>query len=238
MATINLLYKRQYDINDSIKIGIPNVGEIIEDEDNYYGIVSTLTAMPIDSMLILDKCGIDFTQINEYELFLLLFDSLKELDTHLVFGDLDLTKFETSVSSQNGNVVLYNPDDDIVIDRAIHNKIAMVLREIHHLEKNNRKPANEEAKKYMIERAKKKAMRNKNRNAMSNLEQLIIAMVNTEQYKYNYEETKNLSIYQFNKSVEQIKRKIDYDNLMHGVYSGTVDTDKLSQKELNWIEIK
>ena len=238
MSTINLLYKHQYDINDSIKIVIPTVGEIIEDEDNYYGIVSTLTAMPIDSMLILDKCGIDFTQINEYELFLLLFDSLKELDTHLIFGDLDLTKFETSVNSQNGNVVLYDTDDDIVIDRAIHNKIAMVLREIHHLEKNNKKPANEEAKKYMIERAKKKAMRNKNRNAMSSLEQLIIAMVNTSEYKYNFEETKNLSIYQFNKSVEQIKRKIDYDNLMHGVYSGTVDTDKLSQKELNWIEIK
>lgn len=238
MSTINLLYKHQYDINDSIKIVIPTVGEIIEDEDNYYGIVSTLTAMPIDSMLILDKCGIDFTQINEYELFLLLFDSLKELDTHLIFGDLDLTKFETSVNSQNGNVVLYDADDDIVIDRAIHNKIAMTLREIHHLEKNNKKPANEEAKKYMIERAKKKAMRNKNRNAMSSLEQLIIAMVNTSEYKYNFEETKNLSIYQFNKSVEQIKRKIDYDNLMHGVYSGTVDTDKLSQKELNWIEIK
>ncbi len=67
---------------------IPTVGEVLENEDNYYSMVSMLTAMPIDMMVQLDDIGIDFTTINEWELFLLLFNSLKEQDTSLIFWRL------------------------------------------------------------------------------------------------------------------------------------------------------
>ena len=149
MSTLNLLYKKQYEINDSIKIVIPSVGEIIDNEDSYYSIITVLTAMPIDLMVPLDDAGIDYTEINEYDLFLIMSAGLKAQDTSLVFGDLDLTKFEISVNQKNGKIVLYDAEDDIVIDRATHARIAGVLRKIHHLEKNRRKPANKEAKEYM-----------------------------------------------------------------------------------------
>lgn len=235
MSTLNLLYKREYAINDSIKIIIPTVGEIIDNEDDYYNIVTVLTAMPIDVLVQLDDAGIDFTEINEYELFLLMSAGLKTLDTHLVFGDLDLSKFELAVNQQNGNVVLRDPENDIVIDRAIHSKIAGVLRKIHHLEKNRRKPANQEAKDYMLQRARDKMQRNRNRKQESQLEPLIIAMVNVEQYKYDFEGTRELSIYQFNESVRQIIKKVDYDNRMYGVYTGTINAKELSQDDLNWL---
>ena len=77
MATRNLLYKKSYAINDFISIMIPTVGEILDCEDEYYGLVAMLTAMPIDMMVQLDDAGIDFTSINEYELFLLLFRTLQ-----------------------------------------------------------------------------------------------------------------------------------------------------------------
>lgn len=238
MSTINLLYQRQYAINDSIKIIIPTVGEIIDNEDNYYNLVSLLTAMPIDLLVRLDEIGIDFTEINEYELFILLFEGLKDQDTNLVFGDLDLSKFEIMINQQNGNVVLRDEENDITIDRAIHGQIAGVLRKIHHLEKNRRKPANEDAKKYMLERARAKMKRNKNRKQESQLESLIVAMVNTEQYKYDFERTRELSIYQFNESVRQIIKKVDYDNRMHGVYAGTISVKDMSPDDLNWLTHK
>lgn len=238
MSTLNLLYQRQYAINDSIKIVIPTVGEVIDNEDEYYSLISLLTAMPIDLMVRLDEVGIDYTEINEYELFILLFEGMKNQDTHLVFGDLDLSKFEIMVNQQNGNVVLRDEENDITIDRAIHGQIAGVLRKIHHLEKNRRKPANEEAKKYMMERAKAKMRRNKNRKQDSQLEGLIIAMVNTEQYKYDFERTRELTIYQFNESVRQIIKKVDYDNRMHGVYAGTISVKDMSPDDLNWLTHK
>lgn len=238
MSTLNLLYQRQYAINDSIKIVIPTVGEVIDNEDEYYNLISLLTAMPVDLLVRLDEVGIDFTEINEYELFILLFEGMKNQDTHLVFGDLDLSKFEIMVNQQNGNVVLRDEENDITIDRAIHGQIAGVLRKIHHLEKNRRKPANEEAKKYMLERARAKAKRNKNRKQDSQLEGLIIAMVNTEQYKYDFERTRELTIYQFNESVRQIIKKVDYDNRMHGVYAGTISVKDMSPDDLNWLTHK
>ena len=159
MATINLLYKKEYAINDSVRVRIPTVGEILDNEDRYYGMVSMLTAMPIDMMVQLDDIGVDFTKINDYELFLLLFRSLKEQDTSLIFGDLNLRPFQTAVNEQNGLIILVNPETGVKIDRAIHGQIAATLRRIHHLKKDIRKPANAEAKDYLLERARTKMRR-------------------------------------------------------------------------------
>lgn len=235
MSTINLLYAKDYRINDKIKIVIPTVGEVIDNEDEYYGLVSALTSMPVDMMVQLDDVGIDFTEISDYELFLLLFGGIRDQDTHLVFGDLDLSRFQLATNPQNGNVILADVENDIRIDRLIYQQIAATLRKINHLEKNRRKPGNADAKEYMLTRARERQKRRQNRKSESQLESLIVAMVNTEQFKYGFEGTRELSIYQFNESVRQVIKKVDYDNRMHGVYSGTVDVKGLSQDDLNWL---
>lgn len=236
MPTISLLYQKQYDINDNIHVVIPTVKEILDDEDGYYNMVTMLTSMPIDLMCELDDAGIDYTEINEYELFLILFGSLRQMDTSTIFGDLDLTKFVLVESEQNGKPMLYDEENDIRIDRAIYGQIASTLRKIHHLEKNRRKPANDEAKEYLLKRAREKAKRRKNRKDFSQLESLIVAMVNTEQYKYDFESTLGLTIYQFNESVHQIIKKVDYEHKMSGIYAGTIDPKGMSQDELNWLK--
>lgn len=235
MSTLNLLYQKRYAINDFISIIIPTVGEIIDNEDTYYSLVSVLTAMPVDLMVQLDDAGIDFTSINDYELFLLMFTGIKSQDTSLIFGDLDLSKFEMAINEQNGNVVLLDREHDIKIDKAIYARIADTLRQLHHLEKNRRKPANDEAKQFMLKRARDKLRHRNNSKSKSQLESLIVAMVNTEQYKYDFEGTRELSIYQFNESVRQVIKKVDYDNRMYGVYTGAINAKDLSQDDLNWL---
>lgn len=93
MQIYNLLYEDRIYINDNIYVRIPTVGEIIDDEENYYNLIAMLTGMPIDFMVQLDDIGVDFNLINEYELFLYLFPTIKSSDTSLIFGDLDLSKF-------------------------------------------------------------------------------------------------------------------------------------------------
>lgn len=235
MASVNLLYKDHYDINDKITIMIPTVRDVLNDEENYYSLVSILTATPMDFMILLDDAGIDYTEVSEYELFLMLFPSIRDMDTHLIFGDLDLRNFSLAVSKINNTTILLDSENDIVIDRAIQGQIAAALRAIHHLKKDTRRPGNEAAKKYLLERARTKAKRNKNKKFSSELEPMIVSLVNTEQYKYDYEGTKELSIYQFNVSVKQTIQKINYDSRMFGVYMGTVDASKLSDKDLDWM---
>lgn len=235
MPSLNLLYTREYEINEDIHIVIPKLEEILPVEDEYYNLITLLTAMPIDLMVQLDDIGIDFTQINEWDLFLLSFEGIKNSDTHLVFGDLDLGKFELAMNESNGQVVLVDSETGVTIDRAILNHIASILRKIHHLEKNRRRPGNDEAKKYMLERARAKVKRNRNRKTESKLESLIVALVNTEQFKYDFEGIKELSIYQFNESVKQVIKKVDYDNRMYGVYTGAINPKELSNEDLNWL---
>lgn len=238
MATLNLLYKQEYAINEHIKIQIPTVGEVLDNEDDYYTMVTMLTAMPVDMMVQLDDIGVDFTAINEYELFLILFNALKDKDTSLIFGELDLKPFRSAVNPQNNTIVLRDKETGVVIDRGIQGEIASVLRKIHNLKRNNRKPANQEAREYMLQRAREKMRRRSKRVNDSQLEELIVAMVNTEQFHYGFEGTRELSIYQFNESVRQVIKKIDYDNRMHGVYAGTVNAKELSQDDLNWLTHK
>lgn len=238
MQTINLLYADSFKINDHIQVRIPTVEEVLGCEDEYYGMVTALTASPIDMLVQLDDVGIDFTKINDFELFLLLFKGIAESNTSMIFGDLDLSKFTLAVNQQNNKTVLLDPENEIVIDKAIHAQIAAVLRRIHYLEKNRRKPANDDARKYMLERARIKIQRQKNKKRDSQIEPLIISLVNTEQFKYDFDGVKKLSIYQFNSSVRQIVKKIDYDHRMLGVYTGNISTKDLSQDDMNWLYLK
>lgn len=234
MSTHSILYKRELAINDKIKIMIPSVGEVLDDEDEYYSMVSSMTAMPVDYMWQLQDINIDFTEISEYELFILMFEGIKKRDTHLIFGDLDINKLIFDESSFS----FYDAENDIRIERGIQMQIASALRKIHHLEKNRKKPGNKEAKEYMIERARVKAMRNRHRSVDSQLESLIIALVNTEQFKYDFDSVLDMSIYQFNESVRQIIHKVDYEHRMAGIYAGTIDPKKMSQDDLNWLKHK
>lgn len=238
MPTINLLYKDKYAINDKIIIRIPTVREVLEDEDTYYSLVYMLTSMPIDRMVQLDELGIDFAQINDYDLFLIFFTAIREQNTSLIFGDLDLSCFKLATGNDGESMVLLDSEHDIVIDRRIQNQIAATLRRIHHLEKNRRKPANNEAKEFLLQIEREKLKRRSKSSSFSNLESLIIALVNTEQFCYRYDNVLDLTIYQFNESVRQIVHKVAYDNRMHGIYSGTVNAKELSQADLNWLVYK
>ena len=238
MPIQSLLYKRDIKITDHISIHVPKLRDIIAQEDNYYGIVSTITSTPYDLMVQLDEKGIDFTTIDDYELFLITFGALKQEDTSLVFGDLDLALFYPAISPQNNTVVLRCAKTGAQIDRSVHFNICRTLRAIHGLKRNDKMPGNDDAKEYILQREKKKLRRRMSRTENSQLEELIVALVNTEQFSYDYDSVLDLTIYQFNESVRQIVKKIDFDNRMHGIYSGTVNAKNINPDELNWMKHK
>lgn len=237
------LYDRSVKINDSIEIYVPTIGEILMQEDEYYFTASLFVMTPPDLMVQLDDMGVDFSKINEWQLFGMLFPMIQQRDTSLLFSDTDLKKLVPGQNKDNGELVFFDPDSDLVIDRLIHYKIAETLRKILFMKKNTRKPGNEEAREYMLykERKRLKRLERKRRNGEeepSQLEQLIVALVNREEFKYDYESVKNLTVYQFYRSFYQIIHKVNYDNLMTGAYTGNVDTTKIKKSELSWLDTK
>ena len=235
----SLLNATSVDIVPNLSIRIPTVGEILEDEDKYYGIVSSLTASPFQYMVQLDDMGIDFTTITDYQLFMMLFPMYAKSDLSLLFGDLDTSDFGIYINQKDNSQIIYSTNNDIIIDELIYNDLADTIRKINMFEKVKSKPGNESARKYLLEKERKKQKRNAKKPKEPYLEKLVIALVNTSEFPYNYETCMDLSIYKFNQSFKQIQQKITFDNTMIGVYAGTVDTSKMTNKDaLSWISSK
>lgn len=238
MATLNLLYEHEYVINDKIKVVIPTVGQVLDNEDEYYSMVTAFTAMPIDLMVQLDDMKIDFEQITDYDLFIILFNGLRLQNVGLILKDIDFSKFILDIDEEKQELFLIDEENGIKIDRSVYLQISAVLRKIHNIKKNIRKPGNKDARDYMLKRAREKMKRAKNRKTESQTESLIVALVNAPEFKYDYQTVRDLTIYQFNKSLYQIVNRVDYNNRMVGIYTGNINPKDMGQDDLNWLTTK
>ncbi|MBO5054846.1 MAG: hypothetical protein J6C64_00620 [Lachnospiraceae bacterium] len=222
-----------------LSVKIPTVREILTDEYTYYSIVSSLTATPFQYMVQLDNMGIDYTKITDYELFMMLFPLYAKSDLSILFGDLDTSDFNIYCEPESNNQVIYSPNNNIIIDELIYHDLADTIRKINLIEKVKSKPGNESARKYLIEKERRKQKRNAKKSPEPYLEKLVTALVNTSEFPYDYDSCMDLSIYRFNQSFKQIQHKIAFDNIMTGVYAGTIDTSRMSNKDaLSWIPNK
>lgn len=234
----SLLYAHEYPVGKDIVLNIPTVGEILDNGLAYSKMLDLFTSKPIDYMVALDDAGVDFTKITDWELFITLATGMQSvgIDSNILFKNVDLNNFVfVEPETVDGSISWLDTKTGCVIDEKLYRHISEAICLITGCTVNDRKPANEAARTYMIEVERRKMKRRKRKRTSTGLETLIVALVNTSEFKYDYESVRNLTIYQFNESVRQIMKKTAVDYRMHGVYSGTVDVDKLGKDDLNWL---
>ena len=234
----NLLKIRDYPITNKISVHIPTVDEIFDFGDQkYYNMVQSLTSTPFDLMVELDDIGIDYETLTDYQMFILMIQSIafNEQDTSILFGDLDLCNFKEAEDTTNGEHILWDEENDIKIDQLVALEICNAIRKIHFWEAPIGKAGNAEAKRYLIERNRLKKKRLAKKQYKSFLENMIISLVNTEEFKYDYESVLNLSVYKLNASWRQIQKKKHWEQTMNGAYFGTVDLSKINLEKISWL---
>lgn len=236
----SLLKLSSIQVPDTIlSIRIPTVGEVLEDEQHYYSLISSLTATPFQYMVQLDDMGIDYRTFTDYQLFMILFQSFVHEDIHVLFGDIDLSDITVYKNPQNDTFILRSKKNNLTIDELVYSRMVEIIRKINGLKRETRKSGNDEAKEFRLNLERKRQKSNANKPYEPYLEKLVVALVNRPEFKYNYETVEDLTIYQFNQSFEQIKTSINFDNTMIGVYAGTVDTSKIKDQScLSWLPIK
>lgn len=244
MENKSLLNKTSIQITDKILLRIPTVGEILNNEEIYFSLVSIMTSTPFQYMVQLDDIGIDYTQITDYQMFQLFFPCYVQQDISIIFGDLDLKDIALYHDHSTNLDVLYSPTSDVKIDEFVYFNLARAMRQINALKYERKKPKGEHTKKYLLEK-ERRHLRNmeliRKRKGIeyrqSELEKLVIALVNNNNFKYDYNSVQALSIYNFYQSFQQIQHEINFNNVMRGVYAGTIDTTKLQDKTcLSWIK--
>jgi len=234
--SLSLYFGYDYIINDKIKIHQPSIGEITEfGESRYFSMAQTLTTIPSDMKSILYDMEIDYEEIDDFELFIMLSKGFTVDDTYLLFGDIDLSKFEVYKKTDNDEIFMYDEVNDITIDRHIYLLISDYIRKMHGFKKKIEKSGNEFTKKILIQEDRDNRLLNKNKEFKSILKPLISSMVNSEGFKYKLHELKEVGLCEFMDSVQRISVIKHTDSLLQGIYTGNIDQSKIKKSELNWM---
>lgn len=230
---LSLYFGEPYVVNDYITITLPKIGEVVKyGERQYYSMIQTITAIPSDMKSQLFDMGLDWTQVEDFQLFMMLAPTLPKDKTYILFGDLDFQAMRPFQNKQNGAVVLFNPQTNAVIDELAYGKMHAYLCFAHNLTKKVEKAANEFTKKFMIEEDRQKIAYNQKQPYKSFLRPLISAVKCRMGYTLDY--VKNMGLYEFMDDLNRLQVIVNADALLQGSYSGMVDTSKIPKKNFDW----
>lgn len=230
---LSLYFGDPHPINDYVTITLPKIDDVIKyGERQYYSMVQTITAIPSEMKSQLWDMQIDWTQITDFQLFMMLAPTLPQDKTAILFGDLDFTSMTPRENLQNGTVALVNMETGAVIDELAHGKIMSYLCAAHNLTKKVEKAANEFTKKFMIDEDRQKLQYNAKQPYKSFLRPLISAVKCRQGYTLDY--VRNMGLYEFMDDVARLQIIVNTDALLKGVYSGMVDTKKIPKKDFDW----
>ena len=228
-----LYFGDDYVINEHITIHQPTVGEIIPCEKEYFSTVHTLSAIPSDLKSQLFDMGIDWNELGDFELFLMLAPTLPQERTQILFGDLDFSKMKPYRNNQNGNIVLADKETGTVIDEMIYTRIVKYLQKLHHITPKVEKTKSKTVKKWLIDEDRKRIATAQGKPFKSYLLPIISSVKVRQGYTKDY--VRNMGFYELMDEVERLNIIVGADALLQGMYSGMIDTKKIDKKELNWM---
>lgn len=233
---LKLLFREPYKINDKITLYQPTIGDIVQmGERQYYNMVHTLTSIPSDMKSQLWDMGIDWEELSDFDFFIMLTRQLTSEQTHLLLGNIDLSKLTIAQNTQNGEIVLKDENSDLIIDKLIYMKITEYVRKLHSITPKVEKASNKSTKKILIELDRQKIARASQERYTSQLKNLISAMMRFPGFKYKMSELKQCGLYEFMDSVQGAQVYVSSTALLSGSYSGMIDTSKIPKEQFNWM---
>lgn len=197
---LKLYMSEDIKIANGIVLKCPKVRDVAAyGEDDYFRMAQTLCATPSSMMVVLDDMKLNYMKVKDFELFMMLCQSLKPETTYLLLGDLDLTKFKPRPYGPTEEVVLVyegteSDEKPIMITPIIHEVLTTYIRKMHNFKKEVKKAGNEITRKQLIRLARQDAEMAKNKPHESFLRPVISAVKCRMGYEMSY--IKNMGIFE------------------------------------------
>lgn len=223
-----------YSINDKIVIKQPTMRDVTDmGEQEYFSMVHTITANPTSMKVQLDSIGIDWNEIEDFDLFMMLAPNMNKEQTSILLGDLDLSALRPYRNHENGDIVLANPESNIIIDKLIYQRIVDYIRKMHNIKAEVKHAKNKFTKKAMIEYDRQQMAA----NAAKEYKSYFVPVISTLQCKMGWTKDYilNMGIVEYFEIVARMQIINNADHLLSGVYAGTIDIKKINKKELNYM---
>lgn len=151
----------------------------------------------------------------------------------LVLKDIDLGDFTLYKNEATDQIVLYDVDRDITIDKVVYTQIVDVVRKIHGFKRNNEKPKNKTTKMILIEDARMDAMKIANKPYKSILKPLISALT-VKCGMCGDDRIWNMPINAFFDNLKRANKIQDAELLLQGAYSGFASLKNVDRSRLEW----
>lgn len=232
------------EVANDITIYEPTIGDILTfGEKKFYSSLNVFVTNPTSNRVMLWDNGLDWNKLSDFDLFLLLYKSLKEDSTRLLFGDIDFQKFQLCKTTSEGETeedvegsyILYNQEQNYLIDEKVYNTMSAYLRTMFNIFPKVEKAKGKTTKEWMIMEDRQEMERNKDKEYKSNLLPLISSCVNHPGFKYKTSELKEVHIMEFMDSVQRLQVYESTTALLQGRFSGMIDTSKIDDKEFNFM---
>lgn len=240
---LNLYYGETLEICDGIEIHVPTLSDIRKyGEVKYYQMVHSLCSVGIDLCWQLEKVGIPFDKISDFELFSqILCRQYSAEDTKILFGEwLDFSSMKLYTDDKDNSLYLVQYDLEnnkkAVVNKDVYFTLVSYLREMHNLKRDDRVAGTNSCRRAFIEDAEMEYEARKNEPAKPILAPMVSTMVNIEGFKRNDETIWEMNIYAFMDSVKRIAKIRNSNLLLQSGYSGFgVDLKKIKNEELNYM---
>lgn len=245
---LKLYFREPYEIDlpdadGKIVLIQPSIGDIIElGEKRYYGALSAFTTNTTAFRLQLWEQNIDWNEISDFDLFIMLVSTSDKEIYQTFLPDIDFSKFsifQKQVPNSEDKVkVLYDVENKIEINEQVYFHISQYLRNTFNIFPEEKITKDKVLKKWYIEKDRRE-LRNKefkkNDDKDSGLINLISACCNHPGFKYKSSELKELGVYQFYDSVKRLQVYESTTALQKGMYSGFMDSSKIKSEDYNFM---
>ena len=231
---LKLYFGDPYVVNQYITIYQPTIGDIIAyGEREYYSMIQTITAIPSEMKSSLWDSGLDWTQVEDFQLFIMISQSLSQKQTEIILGDIDLQRMKPVENLQNGEIILRDSVTGAIIDELAYKTMSAYLCKLHNLTKKVEKAGNKYTKQVLIDEDRQKKEYAATQPYKSFLMPLVSAIKVRQAYTRDY--IRNMGLYEFFDDVNRSQIIVNTDSLLSGAYSGMMDTSKVKKSAFNWM---
>lgn len=262
-----LMSGKDYELTPSITLHHPTIGEVLtinkfpSPDASYWTYVQILLADPYINMVMLDDMGKNYLEVSPYDVFILQWDNCQAnyQDNKLMydaygFNPLDnitqaisfFIKEEchfTKVTNDDGSIYFCDLDNpSFHINQQIFEYLYEWVKSINNIDYSDRiKPADENARRVLIEDMRDEIKKRKRRKKKSddgsdyfgNMMSAVSFCGNGSITPFNINDCK---LYWLNESLSINNKKNYADHILDGMYHGTISSKDINKKDLDWIK--
>lgn len=229
------------DTAGTITVYQPTIGDVVEiGEKTFYSTLNIFIANTTSYRLPLWEAGVDWNEISDFELFLMIYKSIEHKASKLIFGDLDFSLFEP-YQKKDGTIVLYNPEEEIEINEKVYQRFSQYLQNAFNIFPEEKITSDYTMKSWFINKDRRQIANDKEKEKNGTKENtsilpLISSCVNHPGFKYNVKELKEVGVCQFYDSVKRLQIYESATACMKGLYSGFVDAKHINSDDYNFMK--